>query len=756
MARFELVIESGAGSGTKLPLPPDGSVTLGGGDDASLHLPGGPTMARYLVSLDVQPDGVLAKEVPGRGTIGINGKLVSQGPMKIGDRLRLGITVLRLAEGTGPVAVAPPPAAPAGPPGPPAGLPPRPRLPTPGGGGLPLPRPQVPAPMGAAPAVAPPPAAPAVAPSPPPAAAAGPAMAPASSAPVARPAPPVAAPAPAPTATASDEPEDEESVDFDLDSGESEELEVEMSEAELKSHREAQAKVERERAEAEIRARVRMVEEPSFVIADDLMEGADSSPDVATAIKSVPAPAITTDDDDFGGLDGPDMDTGLPRLDAVPTPKRPSSRPPAAQASSDDFDVSIDDEEEVDLDADEDVDEEESAPRPMPTSASAHVAHTASADSTGQLEAFDLEDVDPVEVSAALHAAPAMPAATPAAAPVEHVAPVSAPTPSAPPSHSGSIPASIDWTGLPTLSVEEAAERRDLPEGIPERLGDWELVRPIGQGAMATVYEAAHVESRVHAALKVLQPEPPPPPAIVERFVREQRINQQLLHPRIARCYAVGAARSWLYIAMEYVPGGDASDLVSPYSNVGLALRLGADLFTALGAGHAAGVIHRDVKPANLLLTENDAIGMPHGKLTDFGLAKAFSSGERPITRMGEAGGSLLMMAPEQLLNFSQAGPSADLYSAAATIYRLLTADTHLVLPCDFTDATYAQVGQAITEVARVPLMARRSDAPPAICLLIDMLVACDPVQRRSMTADGVAQQFTYWADMYGCGPVDG
>lgn len=213
----------------------------------------------------------------------------------------------------------------------------------------------------------------------------------------------------------------------------------------------------------------------------------------------------------------------------------------------------------------------------------------------------------------------------------------------------------------------------------------------------------------------------------------------QLAHPHIVRAFDAGLDPRTRepYIATEFVTGGDLEAMSSTACNERMATEIAGDLFGALGYGHTNGFLHRDVKPANVLLAVEG--GRLRGKLNDFGLAKSFrDAGGTSITEDGEAAGSVLFMAPEQLLHFKTVGPSADVYGAAATLFCLLTGRSPLQLSTQ-GEVTMATACAATLDVARVPVRTLRPELSPALAEWIDRLVARDPAAREATHATKVA-----------------
>jgi serine/threonine protein kinase len=218
--------------------------------------------------------------------------------------------------------------------------------------------------------------------------------------------------------------------------------------------------------------------------------------------------------------------------------------------------------------------------------------------------------------------------------------------------------------------------------GVPAKIADYRLVRPVGQGRKAVVYLAQDERRRRQVALKVLTPGLAHDVAFRAAMLREPKAAAAVGHPHIVPVYEAGIAGQIPYVAMLYVPGGDAGALLSRLGPLPLAAaaQVVAQAASALDAAHAHGLVHRDVKPANLLLgaTAGAADGVPQSGadsgcgqvyLCDFGMARDFSPGE--IIATGEPARALDYVAPEQIEGRALDG-RADLYSLACAGFELL------------------------------------------------------------------------------------
>ena len=214
--------------------------------------------------------------------------------------------------------------------------------------------------------------------------------------------------------------------------------------------------------------------------------------------------------------------------------------------------------------------------------------------------------------------------------------------------------------------------RSDLLAGA--RFGQHEVVRLIGHGATATVFEARHVTLGKRVALKVLHDHLAADEQVSGRFVREGRVAAQLRHPNVLDVIDVGVENGMPYLVMELLQGQDLRAVLAERGALPLQEALGVllPIASALAHAHDAGAIHRDLKPANIFLAK-DARGEIVPKLVDFGLSKLVGDGEdRPLTQTDTVVGTMLYMAPEQTRGGKNAGPKSDQYALAAILYESL------------------------------------------------------------------------------------
>lgn len=213
------------------------------------------------------------------------------------------------------------------------------------------------------------------------------------------------------------------------------------------------------------------------------------------------------------------------------------------------------------------------------------------------------------------------------------------------------------------------------------RLGAYELIRRLGEGGMAQVYLARDVRLGREVAVKVLDTRLAERPGFRERFLREARVAAALDHPNIVPLYDFGDTEHMLYLVMPFVSGGSLQDVLrrAPLP-AGEVVTYGSQMTDALDYAHKRGVVHRDVKPANMLLHADGRL-----MLSDFGLAKILGPNSRPAAPRGHPdAGTPEYMAPEQIEG--RTDERSDIYALGVVLYLLLTG--HL----PFTGSTSAAV----------------------------------------------------------------
>ena len=206
---------------------------------------------------------------------------------------------------------------------------------------------------------------------------------------------------------------------------------------------------------------------------------------------------------------------------------------------------------------------------------------------------------------------------------------------------------------------------------------NYKILKKIGQGGMSTVYLAQDITLDRRVAIKTLLIEPrlwsgeDQKREMLLRFLQEARAAAKLNHPNIVSIYHVGSMNSTYYIAMEYLDGLSFRDLMKSrkHFSVDSILNLLIQVCSGLEFAHAHGIIHRDIKPGNIILLQNGTV-----KITDFGIARIEKS-ELIKTRDERFMGTIYYCSPEQLTNFAATDGRADLFSAAVLLYQFLTGE---------------------------------------------------------------------------------
>src|SRR5436305_4356733 len=203
-------------------------------------------------------------------------------------------------------------------------------------------------------------------------------------------------------------------------------------------------------------------------------------------------------------------------------------------------------------------------------------------------------------------------------------------------------------------------------------VGGYRIDELISQGGMGVVYRVTNVALNRIYALKVLRPELAEDEQFRLRFKREMRIAASLNHPNVVAIHHAGDQEGTLFFVMDYVTGTDLRELLVKGGAVepNRAIELLEQLTSALDAAHGRGLVHRDVKPANILIAILD--GAEHAYLTDFGLAKK-SDTASALTAKGHVVGTVDYMAPEQITG-THTDARTDLYAVACVFYQMLSA----------------------------------------------------------------------------------
>ncbi|MBU6364770.1 MAG: serine/threonine protein kinase, partial [Gemmatimonadetes bacterium] len=271
-------------------------------------------------------------------------------------------------------------------------------------------------------------------------------------------------------------------------------------------------------------------------------------------------------------------------------------------------------------------------------------------------------------------------------------------------------------------SVTDAPDLQLLRARVEEALGaQYRLGAVLGRGGMAVVFAAEDVQLQRPVALKVLPPDLAVRPDVRERFVREAQVAARLNHPHIVPIYAVHEAPQLVCFAMAQVVGDTLAqrlrrDPQPPWEQVAALLEQVAD---ALAYAHAAGVVHRDIKPDNVLLDRASGRVL----VTDFGIARAMEGGSR-LTQTGVAMGTPSFMSPEQATGEREVDGRSDLYALGVVGYLLLTG----TLPFEAPN-TPALLLKHVSEPLP-PVRVRRAEVPPPLADVVERCLAKRPEDR--------------------------
>jgi serine/threonine-protein kinase len=271
----------------------------------------------------------------------------------------------------------------------------------------------------------------------------------------------------------------------------------------------------------------------------------------------------------------------------------------------------------------------------------------------------------------------------------------------------------------PAIQYTELSPSRVLGKNVL-RIGDYRLIRKIGEGAMGAVYKAEQISRKRFVAIKVLFPHIANNKKLVDRMHREGRIMGLLGHPNIVEAYDCDFADGCHYVAMEYVSGQSMQKWLMQLGriNVGDAVRITLDCAKAISYAHANNVIHRDIKPDNILVTKTGTV-----KVADLGMAKQ-DDGDMSLTQTGHAVGTPWYMPLEQARNAKEIDGRSDIYALGCTLYAFLTGDP------PFSGRTIVEVIQKKTVGRFPPARKVNADVPERLDMILIKMTAKEPKHR--------------------------
>ena len=267
----------------------------------------------------------------------------------------------------------------------------------------------------------------------------------------------------------------------------------------------------------------------------------------------------------------------------------------------------------------------------------------------------------------------------------------------------------------------------DSESSTPPRLlgGRYELTHRLARGGMAEVFLANDQVLNRQVAVKMLFARHADDATFVTRFQREAQSSARLNHPNVVAVYDSGIQDGTHFMVMEYVQGQSLAELLKAEGSVpiGEAARIASEVAAALEVAHQQGIIHRDIKPGNILLTKQG-----QAKVTDFGISRAIG-GDIDLTQAGQVMGTAAYLSPEQAQGLTL-DPRSDLYSVGVVLFKMITGETPFTGTSDLSIA-YKHVQEPAPSAS-----SRVGAIPQALDSIVDALLAKDPDSRYASAAD--------------------
>ncbi len=255
--------------------------------------------------------------------------------------------------------------------------------------------------------------------------------------------------------------------------------------------------------------------------------------------------------------------------------------------------------------------------------------------------------------------------------------------------------------------------------------GRYQIVEELGRGSMGVVYKAHDPQIDRILALKVLRSDRITSPAFVDRFFKEAKAVGRLSHPNIVTVYDIGEDHGSIYIAMEFLQGVSLKELLGRERlELSSVIKICSQVADALHYAHAKGIVHRDIKPGNIIVDASE-----HVKLTDFGIAHIEDPEMASMTQAGEVLGTPAYMSPEQVLGRSVRG-SADIFSLGIVLYEMLTGKR------PFNGDNLTAIFNAITSDAPELPSRLRKDLPAELSAIVMKCLAKEPGRRFSTAGE--------------------
>lgn len=272
------------------------------------------------------------------------------------------------------------------------------------------------------------------------------------------------------------------------------------------------------------------------------------------------------------------------------------------------------------------------------------------------------------------------------------------------------------------------AEPADVPDLTGRTIGDFQVLRKLGQGGMGQVYLARQLSLKREVALKILRRDLADDATALKRFQAEAEAVARVTHANIVQVYAIGEHEGLRYMALEYVAGRNLKDYLARKGppDLPIALAILKQVAAALQRASEIGLVHRDIKPENILVTKKAEV-----KVADFGLSRYFAATDQPLnlTQSGMTLGTPLYMSPEQVQG-QAIDQRSDLYSFGVTAYHLLAGHP------PFRGTTAFDVAVQHVQVQPAPLTDARPDLPADLCVIVHKMMAKRPEDRYQTARD--------------------
>ena len=274
--------------------------------------------------------------------------------------------------------------------------------------------------------------------------------------------------------------------------------------------------------------------------------------------------------------------------------------------------------------------------------------------------------------------------------------------------------------GTPEPKPTSAKPEGDGKDSKEQILGDFKISKKLGQGGMGTVYLAQQISLDRPCALKVMMKELARKPGFMERFIREARAMAKINHPNVVQCYGVYEEKGLNFVAMELMDGQSMQDWVEELGKLPVpdAILVTVVVAEALQHAHDLNMVHRDIKPDNLLVTKKGII-----KVADLGLAKSVDE-DMSMTQSGTGLGTPHYMPPEQARNAKHVDNRCDIYALGVTLYHFLTGKV------PFAGDSLVELITNKEKGVFQPAHRVNSQVPERLSLICDKAMAKDPKHR--------------------------